>query len=86
MRDGDARCPAKSIIACRMSAGFGSTLDVAVQDENGRIVQGPGDGQQLALAMRDVRPALAQELAETPGQIGDEARARGFDRPREVRR
>ena len=70
MRDGDARSPREKSSHRLPDERFGFRIDARrrfVQDENGRIVhEGPGDGQQLALAVRDVRAALAQELAETP--------------------
>src|SRR5213593_201110 len=76
--------PARSpVIACRMSASdSGSTLDVASSR-----TRTPGlYTRALALAVRDVRPALAQHLAEPARQLGDEAGARGLDRARELRR
>src|SRR5438552_18478281 len=90
MRDRDTRSPREKSSHRLPDERFGFGIDTRrrfVQDENARIVhEGAGDGQQLALAVRDVRPALAQHLAEPAWQLGDEAGSRGLDRARELRR
>src|SRR5215472_1364817 len=89
MRDGDARSSRGKSSHRLPDERFGFGIDTRrrfVKDEDGRIVhEGPGDGQQLALAVRNVCAPLAQELAEPTRQLGDEAGARRLDRPREIR-
>jgi hypothetical protein len=67
MRDGDTRSPREKSSHRLPDERFRFGIDARhrfVQDENGRIVhEGSGDGQQLTLAMRDVRIALGTDNA-----------------------
>src|SRR5262245_294995 len=82
VRDRDARTPREESSHRLPDERFGFGIDTRhrfVQDEDGRIVhEGPSDGQQLALSVRDVRAALAQELAAPAWELSDEAGPRAL--------
>ena len=75
--DDEARPALHQVAEARLDQPFALGVEVAgglVEDEDPRVgIQGPGDGEALALAAGEADAALSDEGVVALGQVGDEA-------------